>query len=106
MQPGGVVQINDWKTKKHKIQSEYIYLHWKWMQINTIKMTGIFYQKRILVIEDEEDIRKNIADILQSEGYRVLSAANGHEGIEMAAQELPDLILCDILMPDINGFEV
>ena len=46
MQPGGVVQINDWKTKKHKIQSEYIYLHWKWMQINTIKMTGIFYQKR------------------------------------------------------------
>ncbi len=60
----------------------------------------------ILVIEDEEFIRENLAALLEAEGYEVISAANGRIGVEMARQHLPDLILSDILMPELDGYGV
>ncbi|OQY26817.1 MAG: hypothetical protein B6244_12580 [Candidatus Cloacimonetes bacterium 4572_55] len=61
---------------------------------------------KILVIEDEIQLRKPIKHILESQSYIVLEAENGRAGIEMARKHLPDLIICDILMPEINGYEV
>ena len=57
----------------------------------------------ILVIEDETRIRRNIATILRMEGYETLEAENGRLGVELARKHLPDLIICDILMPELNG---
>lgn len=61
---------------------------------------------RILIIEDEENLRKSIAEFLEIEGFKCLEAADGSEGIEIARTELPDIIICDIKMPGINGHEV
>ncbi|MCU0474515.1 MAG: response regulator [Anaerolineae bacterium] len=60
----------------------------------------------ILVIEDEEQIRNNIAEILTYEGYRVAQAPNGMRGVQMAQEHQPDLVLCDVLMPGLNGWDV
>lgn len=60
----------------------------------------------ILIIEDEAPIRENLRQLLQLEGYLVLEAADGVSGIEIARSARPDLILCDILMPDVDGYGV
>ena len=62
--------------------------------------------KKILVIEDEPAMRANLHDILELENFYPVLAANGTEGIAMAKRELPDLILCDVLMPEQDGHEV
>ncbi|RYF65194.1 MAG: response regulator, partial [Cytophagaceae bacterium] len=62
--------------------------------------------KTILVIEDTPDMRENIAEILQLAPYQVLQAANGKQGIELARQTRPDLIICDIMMPELDGYGV
>ena len=61
--------------------------------------------KRILVIEDQEDNRAILRDLLSSAGFSVLEAVNGAEGVMKARSELPDLILMDIQMPVIDGYE-
>lgn len=60
----------------------------------------------ILIIEDEDHIRENICDILGFEGYNVINANNGSTGIELATTQQPDLIICDVLMPGISGWDV
>jgi DNA-binding response OmpR family regulator len=62
--------------------------------------------KRILVIDDLPENVFMLQDRLEHEGYAVLTAYDGKSGIEKATTELPDLILLDVMMPDINGFEV
>ena len=62
--------------------------------------------KTILVIEDNAAICENACEILEQEGYRAIFALNGKEGIGLAKQNRPDLILCDIMMPGEDGFEV
>lgn len=59
----------------------------------------------ILIVDDEKDIRTALTGILEDEGYQVMSAESGAEGIESARQELPDLILLDIWMPGMDGLE-
>lgn len=61
---------------------------------------------KILIIEDQPDIRENAAEILELAGYQVLQAENGKRGVELAQSELPDLILCDIMMPVLDGYGV
>jgi len=61
---------------------------------------------RILIIEDEENLRESIAEFLEYEGFKCLQAPDGIEGIEIARAELPDMIICDIRMPGLNGHEV
>ncbi len=62
--------------------------------------------KTVLVIEDNFDIRENICEILELDGYKTLQAADGNEGVLTAQQSLPDLIICDIMMPGLDGYEV
>lgn len=62
--------------------------------------------KKILVIEDERATRINIASFLESEGFKAMTAENGRVGIQMAQEHLPDLIICDILMPELDGYDV
>lgn len=62
--------------------------------------------KTVLVIEDNEDIRENVEEILTLSDYKVLLAANGKEGIEVAQAHKPDLIICDIMMPGVDGYGV
>ncbi|MFA5315132.1 MAG: response regulator [Candidatus Omnitrophota bacterium] len=63
-------------------------------------------KKKILVIDDEADIREIVRIYLEEEGCEVIEAANGQEGILKAQSEKPDLIVLDIMLPGINGFEV
>lgn len=62
--------------------------------------------KKILVIEDEESIRENILDLLDAEEFEACGAENGKIGIKLASEILPDLILCDVMMPEIDGYGV
>ena len=62
--------------------------------------------KKILVIEDSADIRENTAEILELANYRVITAQNGKEGVELSLKENPDLIICDIMMPLLDGYGV
>lgn len=62
--------------------------------------------KKILVIEDEKSVRENILTLLIEEGYNVLTSSNGDDGIDSAKKELPDLIICDIMMPGKDGYSV
>lgn len=61
---------------------------------------------KILVIEDEQDVRDNIVEILELEGFETKNAKNGIIGLKLAQQYNPDIIICDILMPIVNGYEV
>lgn len=62
--------------------------------------------KKILIIEDNDDIRENLAEILELAGYDAYTAGNGKIGIEKAEQIVPDLILCDVMMPVLDGYGV
>jgi len=62
--------------------------------------------KSVLVIEDNLDIRENTAEILEMAGYKTLTAENGKKGVEIAIKEKPDLIVCDIMMPELDGYGV
>lgn len=62
--------------------------------------------KKILVIEDEPEMRRNLTTILRMENFQALPAASGRIGIELAKKQQPDLILCDVMMPEIDGYGV
>lgn len=62
--------------------------------------------KKILLIEDNPDMRDNTSEILDLANYVVVTAENGKQGVEMAKKENPDLIICDIMMPDLDGYGV
>src|SRR5690606_5205642 len=63
-------------------------------------------QKTILIIEDHDDIRESTAEILELAGYNVFTAPEGKTGVELALEHLPNLILCDIMMPVLDGYGV
>src|SRR2546428_198612 len=62
--------------------------------------------KKILVIEDEPEMRRNITALLRYKAYQPIAAENGRLGVEMARREKPDLILCDVMMPELDGYGV
>lgn len=62
--------------------------------------------KKILFIEDESDLQKTFNDLLAQEGYKMISALDGEIGLRLSRTEKPDLILLDLVLPKINGFEV
>jgi CRP-like cAMP-binding protein len=63
-------------------------------------------KKKVLVIEDNSDIRENVVEILELADYSVFEADNGKAGVDLAAKNLPDIILCDIMMPELDGYGV
>jgi DNA-binding NarL/FixJ family response regulator len=62
--------------------------------------------KKILVIEDEPEMRRNLTTILRLEKFVPIAATNGREGLQRAKEEKPDLILCDVMMPELDGMGV
>jgi DNA-binding NarL/FixJ family response regulator len=62
--------------------------------------------KRILVIEDEPEMRRNLMAILRLERFQPLAAEDGQVGVELAKREKPDLVLCDVMMPKLDGYGV
>ena len=60
----------------------------------------------ILIIEDNEGIRDNLIEFFELEGYHIISAVNGKSGILLAIEFIPDLIICDVLMFEMDGYEV
>jgi CheY-like chemotaxis protein/CRP-like cAMP-binding protein len=63
-------------------------------------------KNKILIIEDNPDVRENLSEILQLSGFETVMAANGKLGVQAALNESPDLILCDIMMPELDGYGV
>ncbi len=62
--------------------------------------------KRILVIDDDARLRQQCVELLRLDGYEVIEARNGREGIDRARTDTPDLVLCDVTMPEMNGHRV
>jgi DNA-binding NarL/FixJ family response regulator len=62
--------------------------------------------KKVLIIEDNAAMRKNISFMLEMEGLKTCAAADGKEGVQKARSEKPDLILCDVMMPEMDGHQV
>lgn len=62
--------------------------------------------RTLLVIEDSEDVRENMKELLELSGFKVLCASDGKEGLEMAQKNIPDIILCDVMMPVLDGYGV
>ena len=62
--------------------------------------------KKILVIEDEPEMRRNLTTVLRLEKFHPLGAENGRVGVQLAKREKPDLILCDVMMPELDGYGV
>ncbi len=60
--------------------------------------------RKLLVIDDHDDIRENIAEILTLAGYKVFTAENGKRGVETALKENPELVICDVMMPELDGY--
>src|SRR6478672_143567 len=63
-------------------------------------------EKTILVIDDNTDIRENTSEILELAGYKTFTAENGKRGVEIAIKEKPSVIVCDIMMPELDGYGV
>jgi DNA-binding response OmpR family regulator len=61
---------------------------------------------RVLIIEDEKEMAGGLKDILEFEGYEVATAETGREGIQAAGRKIPDCIILDLMLPDMNGYEV
>ena len=61
---------------------------------------------KVLVIEDEPEMRRNLTTILRLEKFDVLKAANGRIGVRLAKEQMPDLVLCDVMMPELDGHGV
>ena len=61
--------------------------------------------KRILIVEDQEDNRTILRDVLSTVGYELIEALNGEDGVKLAQSERPDLILMDIQLPKMDGYE-
>jgi DNA-binding NarL/FixJ family response regulator len=70
------------------------------------KNCGMSEKQRILIIEDQAPMRRNIALLLEMEGYEVATAANGREGLEKVKAFKPQLVVCDVMMPELDGHGV
>jgi len=62
--------------------------------------------KNILIVEDDKQIRESLSDLLELSGYKVTEACNGKEGFNIIMDKKPDLVLCDVNMPELDGFEL
>ena len=62
--------------------------------------------KKIMIVDDEDDVRTSVGQFLEASGYKVIKAENGNDCLQKLEQEIPDLVLLDIMMPGMNGWDV
>lgn len=62
-------------------------------------------KRKVLIVDDDESCREFVEAIMKNEGWETVTAVNGYEALEMATKEEPDLIIMDVMMPEMNGFE-
>lgn len=62
--------------------------------------------EKILIVDDEESIRKLVSEVLADEGYEVITASDGFKGIKKIKEETPELVIVDIMMPNLNGYKM
>ena len=62
--------------------------------------------ERILIVEDEKNIRESLAEIFELAGYQIETASNGKEGYNSIMENKPELVICDVSMPELDGFEL
>lgn len=62
--------------------------------------------KKIMIVDDEEDIRVSVGQVLEVSGFKVIKAQNGHECLEKLERTIPDLLILDIMMPNMSGWDV
>ena len=77
-----------------------------WIKIVEIAKSQELRMTKILVIEDDESVRENLVELLSEEQFETMGAENGLTGVELARQNSPDLILCDVMMPKLDGLGV
>ena len=63
-------------------------------------------QKKILVVDDEKDIVETLSFMMRARGYEVIEAYDGEEGMKLAKEQSPDLMILDVMMPKINGYKI
>src|SRR5258708_12702879 len=73
--------------------------------LSSVEMTPMDRRRRILIVDDDEPTRRMLGESLEQEGYQVELAEDGRHALEIASSFLPDLILLDVKMPDIDGLE-
>ena len=73
--------------------------------INTPKGVAAI-SKKVLIIEDDPSFLRAVSHIIEKEGYRVITASNGMTGLRMAKEEKPDLLILDVMLPGLDGFEI
>ena len=61
---------------------------------------------KILIVDDEKDIVETLSFMLEAKGFEIISAYDGEEGLKLAKEESPDLIILDVMMPKINGYKI
>ena len=74
--------------------------------VKKLSLINFTTMSTILIIDDHKDIRENIAEILSLDGYKTIQAEDGRKGVELAIANKPDLIVCDIMMPELDGYGV
>ncbi|MCU0526621.1 MAG: response regulator transcription factor [Elainella sp. Prado103] len=70
------------------------------------KETGVGEHKRLLLIDDDPNLILLVKDYLEFRGYQVITAENGQEALEVLEQEMPDMIICDVMMPQMDGYSL
>jgi adenylate cyclase len=103
-----MLTIVDERSKGYALgASEYITKPIDWTRLRAVlhHLSGSPPRKDILLIEDDEQTRRLLASRLAAEGWRIVEAENGKEGLERLAQRRPSLILLDLMMPEMDGFE-
>src|ERR1035438_8855419 len=78
----------------------------KFTENNLNQTYFLLMPKTILLIEDTDELRENTAEILELANYKVLTAKDGKEGVRLAQKHIPDIIICDIMMPVLDGYGV
>lgn len=74
----------------------------KFMRYNIVHMS----QKKILIVEDSHELAESLEDMLKFKGYQTIKSSTGADGVALALSERPDLVILDLKLPDIDGFEV
>jgi two-component system alkaline phosphatase synthesis response regulator PhoP len=80
-------------------------VHFPCFYLYNVKLNEVFMAKKILIIEDDPGIQMSITDEFESEGYNVSTAADGEEGLKMVRDQRPDLIILDVMLPILDGYE-